>query len=115
MKLIVLFSMLVLSVSAFAKIPDNCKPYLEDAIKMQNDFEAQVPQLLASGELTTESLAMYRDAFLANGESVGIYCSNLRVTELQESSRNVSPKKLQDESKKTYDEVVAYYKKRTTK
>ena len=112
MKSLAIFFMLTLSASAFAKIPEECKQHLEEAVKIRKDWESKVPQLIASGELTNEVAELYRDAFSQNIDALGHYCYNLRATELQESSPRISPDKLKREAEKTFNEVVEYYKKK---
>jgi len=50
--LISIFTLALISTSAFAVIPKGCQSNLDDVINNQIEFNKKAPELIASGELT---------------------------------------------------------------
>lgn len=117
----VLFSIFIvtLSLSAFAKIPEGCKPNIEDAIQLKNNFERDLPAMIASGELNHDDAKFIRQDHEILMQTVANLCSGLRLIELQRSVQNrlglLTRQKANKEAKKSYDEAIAYYIENTKK
>ena len=110
---LVLFSAVMFTSVAHAKIPDGCMPNLNQIIKNHNEFEQNVPNYLASGDFSLEQVEIVRQSQASVLEVVALLCAGLRKIELQQSLANkvglVSQKKAEREAQKSYNEAIDYY------
>lgn len=113
MKIFLALTLFLISAASFAKIPQGCKPNLDDLVQSHKDFEKRAPKLLASGELDKEDVELLRQDERLVADSVADLCAGLRLIELERSVQNrlglLSRVKAEREAKRTYSEAMDYY------